>query len=89
MRLGDTQDTKDREIFPAISPCSLATQALLDTVLVPLCPNLSAYEPFIQQIFIGHLLCTNPCSRSWEYSSERDPSLPSWPTLCWGRRGRK
>lgn len=58
------------------------------SISISLCPNLSAYEPFIQQIFIEHLPCAKHCSRSWQYSSEQNKQktcVSLWPTFCWGR----
>lgn len=71
MLLGDIQDTKDRH-FSCHFPLNFGSIGAVRSASVALCPSLSAYKPFIQRMFTGHLLRTNHCSRSWEYSSEQD-----------------
>lgn len=88
MLLDDIQDAKDRE-SSCHFPLQFGNMGAVRAFAAPLCPDLSAHEPFIQQILTGHLLCANHCSVSWESNSEQDKSLASWPTFCWGRRGSK
>lgn len=75
MLLDDIQDAKDRESYCHF-PLQFGNMGAVRAFAAPLGPNLSAYEPFIQQILTGHLLCANHSSVSWESTANKTNLWP-------------
>ena len=85
MVLDDTQEAKDREIFPAISPCSLAIQVLLAQSQHPR-PDLLTSHSFTKSLLSTYCVPSTVLGAETIAVNKAQKSLPLWLTFCWGRQ---